>query len=88
MGSPLATAAQLDARDSDALLDLGFACSTGARGMSIDLVSAHQWFNLAALAGSEEAQYCRADIANQMSNREIAEAQRRARTWLASRTAH
>lgn len=87
MGNHLA-AAGLNVRDSDALLDLGFACSTGTRGMDIDLISAHQWFNLAALAGSEEAQYCRADIADQMSNREIAEAQRRARTWLAGRSAH
>jgi len=74
--------------DMDALLDLGFACSTGAEGREIDLVSAHKWFNLAALAGSEEAQYCRTDIAVQMSRSEIAEAQRRARTWLEVRTAH
>lgn len=87
MGSTLATAA-LGARDTDALLDLGFAYSTGAKGYSLDLVSAHKWFNLAALAGSEEAQYCRADIAGQMSNREIAEAQRQARTWLAGQSAH
>lgn len=87
MGNSLAAIA-LNTKDSDALLDLGFAYSTGTRGMDIDLVSAHQWFNLAALAGSEEAQYCRADIADQMSNREIAEAQRRARTWLATRSAH
>ena len=88
MGTTLATAALLTSKDSDALLDLGFAYSTGACGTSIDLVTAHQWFNLAALAGSAEAQYCRADIADQMSNREIAEAQRRARTWLASNAAH
>jgi len=74
--------------DCDTLLDLGFACSTGSRGHMIDLVSAHQWFNLAALAGSEEAQYCRADIAGQMTRSEIAQAQRNARTWLASRSAH
>lgn len=74
--------------DSDALLDMGFACSTGTQGMQIDLVSAHKWFNLAALAGSREAQYCRADIADQMTRREIAEAQREARTWLAIQNAH
>ncbi len=74
--------------DCEALLDRGFACSTGSRGHAIDLVSAHQWFNLAALAGSEEAQYCRSDIARQMTRQEIAEAQRKARTWLASRSAH
>ncbi len=74
--------------DIDALLDLGFAYSTGARGYDLDLVSAHKWFNLAALGGSTEAQYCRADIADQMTRSEIAEAQRSARTWLATHNAH
>jgi TPR repeat protein len=74
--------------DCDALLDLGFAYSTGTRGYALDLVSAHQWFNLAALAGSTQAQHCRADIAEQMTRGEIAEAQRNARTWLASRSRH
>jgi len=74
--------------DIDALLDLGFACSTGTRGYDLDLVSAHKWFNLAALGGSEEAQYCRTDIADQLSSREIAEAQRGARAWLATHNAH
>ncbi len=74
--------------DIDALLDLGFGYSTGTRGYEFDLVSAHKWFNLAALGGSEEAQYCRADIAGQMTGREIAEAQRSARAWLATRNAH
>ena len=74
--------------DLDALLDLGFAYSTGTRGYAFDLVSAHKWFNLAALGGSQEAQYCRADIAVQMTREEIAAAQRDARTWLASHSAH
>lgn len=87
MGSSIANAALL-ASDSDALLDLGFAYSTGASGYPFDLVSAHKWFNLAALAGSTHAQDCRADIADQMSRFEIAEAQRQARMWLAGNTAH
>ena len=78
----------LAAQDIDALLDLGLAYSTGAQGYEIDLISAHKWFNLAALGGSEEAQFCRADIADQMTGREIAEAQRSARTWLATHNAH
>ena len=49
----------------------------------MDLVEAHKWFNLAALNGSEAAQECRADIAEDMTAREIAEAQRQARAWLA-----
>jgi len=88
MGSSLASIAVLRADDTDALLDLGFTHSTGTQGQAIDLVSAHKWFNLAALAGSEQAQYCRADIAGQMTRQEIAEAQRRARTWLAHHTTH
>lgn len=74
--------------DIDTLLDLGFAYSTGTRGYEYDLVSAHKWFNLAALGGSREAQHCRADIAGQMTSREIAAAQRSARAWLATRNAH
>lgn len=88
MGSSPAGVAMLGANDTDALLDLGFAYSTGTSGYPMDLITAHKWFNLAALAGSSEAQYCRADIADQMSMREIAEAQRQARTWLAGHTAH
>lgn len=88
MGSSLAHAAALGIDDTDILLDLGFAYSTGTRGYPIDLISAHKWFNLAALSGSQEAHHCRADIADQMTGREIAEAQRAARTWLASQHAH
>ena len=80
--------AKQSGHDIDALLDLGLAYSTGSCGREIDLISAHKWFNLAALGGSEEAQYCRADIACQMTGREIAEAQRSARTWLATQNAH
>jgi hypothetical protein len=69
--------------DADALYELGVAYSTGTGGISIDLIEAHKWFNLAALNGSELAQDCRAEIADEMSAREIAEAQRQARAWLA-----
>ncbi|WP_129792044.1 SEL1-like repeat protein [Sphingosinicella sp. CPCC 101087] len=66
-----------------ALYELGVAYSTGSGGVEVDLVEAHKWFNLAALNGSLEAQSWRADIAEEMSAREIAEAQRQARAWLA-----
>lgn len=69
--------------DWDACYDLGVDYSTGANGVDLDLVEAHKWFNLAALNGSHEAQQCRADIAEEMTAREIAEAQRQARAWLA-----
>jgi TPR repeat protein len=71
-------------RDSAACFELGVAHSTGARNRPADLIDAHMWFNLAAAAGHEDAAECRADVAEQMSAREIAEAQRRARHWLAS----
>ncbi len=70
--------------DLGALFDLGVAYSTGSGGVDVDLIEAHKWFNLAALNGDVEAQRCRADIAEEMSAREIAEAQRQARAWLAS----
>lgn len=68
--------------DIEALYQLGVAFSTGTGGIDVDLIEAHKWFNLAALGGSSEAQQCRADIADEMSAREIAEAQRQARAWL------
>ncbi len=68
--------------DIKALYELGVAYSTGSGGTHVDLVEAHKWFNLAALNGSTLAQECRADIAEEMTAREIAEAQRQARAWL------
>ena len=67
----------------DALYDLGVAFSTGSRGCTPDMIEAHKWFNIAASKGHEEAAWCRADVADEMTAREIAEAQRRAREWLA-----
>jgi uncharacterized protein len=67
--------------DAGALYDLGIAFSTGS-GVEVDLIEAHKWFNLAALNGNEEAMACRADISDDMTAREIAEAQRQARAWL------
>ena len=70
--------------DVSAYFDLGVAFSTGSHGVSCDLVEAHKWFNLASAQGHEEAAWCRADVSDEMTAREIAEAQRRAREWLAS----
>ena len=68
--------------DPDALYELGVVYSTGTHGIEVDLIEAHKWFNLAALNGSERGQESRAEIAEEMSAREIAEAQRQARAWL------
>ena len=68
----------------DAYFDLGVAFSTGSHGATCDLIEAHKWFNLAAVGGHEEAQACRAEVSEEMTAREIAEAQRRAREWIAA----
>jgi uncharacterized protein len=66
---------------ADMLFGLGMMYSVG-RDVPIDLVSAHKWFNLAAAKGNAEAVRLRREIANQMSDAEIATAQRAARDWL------
>jgi TPR repeat protein len=65
----------------DMLFELGMMYSVG-REVAIDLISAHKWFNLAAVRGNREAIRLRREIANQMSDAEIAMAQRAARDWL------
>jgi uncharacterized protein len=65
----------------DMLFELGMMYSVG-RDAPIDLVSAHKWFNLAAVKGNTEAIRLRREVADQMSDAEIAVAQRAARDWL------
>ena len=72
--------------DADALYDLGIAYSSGSQGVEVDLIQAHKWFNLAALNGIERGHECRAEISEDMTAREIAEAQRQARAWLMETT--
>jgi TPR repeat protein len=69
------------ARSPRDFLQLGIACSTGARGAA-DMVAAHKWFNLAAMHGNSEAALLRREIAAEMSQGEIAAAQRAARDWV------
>ena len=66
---------------ADALFGLGLEYSTG-RDVEQDLIDAHKWFNLAALKGNRAARDYRAEIAQEMTSEEIAEAQRKAREWL------
>ncbi|WAT17339.1 hypothetical protein OZN62_10430 [Aurantiacibacter sp. MUD11] len=68
--------------DTNAYYDLGVAYSTGSHGVDCDLIEAHKWFNLAAAKGHEAAAWCRADVSDEMTAVEIADAQRRAREWL------
>ncbi len=65
----------------DMLFELGMMYSVG-RDAPIDLVAAHKWFNLAAMKGNLDAIRLRREVANQMSDVEIAAAQRAARDWL------
>jgi TPR repeat protein len=65
----------------DMFLRLGMMYSTGAE-VPTDYVSAHKWFNLAAMKGNAEAIRLRREIAGEMTEAEIAKAQRAARDWL------
>jgi TPR repeat protein len=66
---------------SDIFFDLGMRYSIG-NTVPNDLVSAHKWFNLAAMRGNRDAIRLRREVAEQMSDAEIAAAQRAARDWL------
>ena len=81
----LDTATQIDASAlSDVLFERGIYWASGRSGL-VDLVAAHKWFNLAALKGRTEAIELRREVAELMSEVEIATAQREARAWI---TAH
>lgn len=71
-----------DAAAAQKFFDLGMMCATETSAP--DLVSAHKWFNLAAMHGSKQASALRLEIAAELSESEIAAAQRAARDWLAS----
>lgn len=77
-----ATALPVEAdADGNVLFDLGLMYSTGRAGM-VDLVAAHKWFNLAALKGRVDAIPLRREIAELMTEDQIALAQREARAWV------
>lgn len=65
----------------DALFELGMMYSTG-REVEPDLIAAHKWFNLAALRGNKAALDYRKELAGEMSQFAVAEAQKSAREWL------
>lgn len=66
------------------LFNLGLRYSTGVGGAPVDFVAAHTAFNLAAVMGSLEAKVYRRELSAEMDPRDVAEAQRAAREWLAS----
>ena len=67
--------------NADTLYELGIMCSIG-RSVPADFISAHKWFNLAAMKGKRDAIRLRQEIATNMSADDIAAAQRAARAWL------
>lgn len=67
----------------DLLFERGLYWASGRSGV-VNLVAAHKWFNLAALKGRIEAVEMRREVAELMSEGEIAMAQREARAWITS----
>ena len=65
----------------DVLFERGLYWASGRSGV-VNLVAAHKWFNLAAMKGRVDAIQLRREVAEMMSDGEIAMAQREARTWL------
>ena len=72
------------AANGDVLFELGMLHASGREGV-VNLVAAHKWFNLAAVKGRQDAIAMRREIAEMMSDADIAAAQREARAWM---TAH
>jgi uncharacterized protein len=68
----------------DVLFDRGLYWASGRSGV-VNLIAAHKWFNLAALKGRPDAIALRREVAEQMSESEIAAALGEARAWM---TAH
>jgi uncharacterized protein len=65
----------------DMFFRLGMMYSTGAE-VPTDYVSAHKWFNLAAMRGNKDAVRLRREIAAEMTTQQITTAQRAAREWI------
>jgi uncharacterized protein len=67
--------------EAEVLFELGMMYATG-RDCELDFVTAHKWFNIAAIKGSERAADMRREMASTMSKHEIARALRDARSWM------
>ncbi|HEV3148152.1 MAG TPA: hypothetical protein VGZ24_05855 [Chthoniobacterales bacterium] len=68
----------------DVLFERGLYWASGRSGV-VNLVAAHKWFNLAAVKGRADAIRMRREVAELMSEVEIATAQREARDWMTAR---
>ena len=78
----LDTATAVEASEiPDVLFERGLYWASGRSGV-VNLIAAHKWFNLAALKGRADAIPLRREVAEMMSEVEIAMAQREARAWM------
>src|SRR3954453_788053 len=79
----LGTPAELETSPvtADTIFELGMMYASG-RDVPVDLITAHKWFNIAATKGHAEAIQLRREIAAEMSDAQIGQAQRAARDWL------
>lgn len=66
---------------AETMFELGMMYASGREG-PIDLVTAHKWFNIAAMKGHAEAVRLRREIAAEMTDGQIGGAQRAARDWI------
>jgi TPR repeat protein len=71
----------LEDASGDVFFELGMTYSSGG-DMPVDYVTAHKWFNIAAVKGHADAARLRREIAAEMSDAQIGAAQRAARDWL------
>ncbi|KXF78251.1 hypothetical protein ATN84_00100 [Paramesorhizobium deserti] len=66
---------------ADILFEMGMMYATG-RDCDVDVVTAHKWFNIAAIKGNDRAATMRSELAATMSKTELASALRAARDWM------
>ena len=66
---------------ADEFYRIGLIYSEGHE-VSVDLVQAHKWFNLAATRGHRGAKVCRQEMAEMMSDLEVIKTQKAAREWM------
>ena len=64
--------------------ELGLIYRTG-HGFAIDPVKSYMWLNLAAAAGIQQAVMARDEVMRSLSTKQLAQAQKISREWLASR---
>ena len=67
--------------NAESCLAMGMKYCIG-HGVQQNNITAHKWFNIAAIKGSDKARSYRLELSQEMTASEIAEAQRQARQFL------